>query len=108
MPQIIVTADKQTERGESPVMFRERVSVRDFESEHFAAQLMERLGWAVGDAHAVERESDHESHKSDHASETESWREAESKAESESESERECEANSLPMPGLSPAVPQPL
>jgi hypothetical protein len=105
MPQIIVTADKPTERGESPVMFRERVSVRDFESEHFAAQLMERLGWAVGDAHAVERESDHES---DHKLETESWREAESKAESEGESEGESEANSLPMPGLSPAVPQPL
>lgn len=105
MPQIIVTADKQTERGESPVMFRERVSVRDFESEHFAAQLMERLGWAVGDAHAVERECDH-------ASETESWRQSESESEhrpgSESESERESEANSLPMPGLSPAVPQPL
>jgi hypothetical protein len=95
MPQIIVTADKQTERGESPVMFRERVSVRDFESEHFAAQLMERLGWAVGDAQAVEREPDH-------ASEPEPWR------ESESESESEREANSLPMSELSPAVPQSL
>jgi hypothetical protein len=91
MPEIIVLADKQTESGESPVVFRERVSVRDLESEHFAAQLIERLGWAVGDAHAVEREPDQ-------ASEPEPWR--------ESESEREPEANSLPMSGLSPAVPQ--
>jgi hypothetical protein len=37
------------------VTLRERVSVADFESEHFAAQLVERLGWAVGDAHEVER-----------------------------------------------------
>src|SRR6185437_5474337 len=50
MPQIIVTADKLDEDAEAPIMFRERVSVSDFESEHFAAQLVERLGWAVGDA----------------------------------------------------------
>jgi len=50
MPQIIVTTDKLAEDGEPPIMFRERVSVSDFESEHFAAQLVERLGWAVGDA----------------------------------------------------------
>jgi hypothetical protein len=31
-------------------MFRERVSVSDFESRHFANQLVERIGWAVGDA----------------------------------------------------------
>ncbi|MGH2891687.1 MAG: hypothetical protein ACRDPM_00260 [Solirubrobacteraceae bacterium] len=57
MPQIIVTADNLAEDGESPIMFRERVSVSDFESEHFAAQLMERLGWAVGDADEVNRRS---------------------------------------------------
>jgi hypothetical protein len=58
MPQIIVTADSPTEDGSPPVMFRERVTERDFESGHFAAQLMERLGWAVGDAHAVDRQPD--------------------------------------------------
>jgi hypothetical protein len=51
MPHIIVTADQ----GEEAVMLRERVSVADFESEHFAAQLVERLGWAVGDADQAER-----------------------------------------------------
>lgn len=57
MPQIIVIADKQTEDAEAPIMFRERVSVSDFESEHFAAQLVERLGWAVGDADELNRRS---------------------------------------------------
>jgi hypothetical protein len=55
VPQIIVTADKATEDGERAVMFTERVTVHDFESDHFQAQLVERLGWAVGDAHAVEQ-----------------------------------------------------
>jgi hypothetical protein len=81
MPQIIVTADRATDTGESPVMFRERVSARDFESPHFANQLVERLGWAVGDAHAVECEPPRE-------------------FEPEPESERE------PMPALSPVLPQ--
>jgi hypothetical protein len=57
MPQIIVTADKLAEDGEPPIMFRERVSVSDLESEHFAAQLVERLGWAVGDADELNRGS---------------------------------------------------
>jgi hypothetical protein len=54
MPHIIVIADQSSGREESAVMLRERVSVADFESEHFAAQLVERIGWAVGDAHEVE------------------------------------------------------
>jgi hypothetical protein len=57
MPQIIVTADQSAEDTEPPIMFRERVSESDFESEHFAAQLMERLGWAVGDAEEINRRS---------------------------------------------------
>jgi hypothetical protein len=56
MPQIIVTADKPTEGDERQVMFSERVNVRDFESEHFQGQLVERLGWAVGDAAAVDQQ----------------------------------------------------
>jgi hypothetical protein len=56
MPQIIVTADKATDRADTPVMMRERVNVSDFESDHFAAQLVERVGWAVSDAHEVEQE----------------------------------------------------
>ncbi|MEA2213488.1 MAG: hypothetical protein QOF83_3436 [Solirubrobacteraceae bacterium] len=57
MPQIIVMADARSDRREDSVMFTERVSVNDFESEHFQTQLVERLGWAVGDADAVERDS---------------------------------------------------
>jgi hypothetical protein len=54
MPQIIVTAENPRADGERAVMFTERVSISDFESDHFQAQLVERLRWAVGDAHAVE------------------------------------------------------
>ncbi|MGI8902537.1 MAG: hypothetical protein ACR2IP_02515 [Solirubrobacteraceae bacterium] len=56
MPQIIVTADQPSDRAEARVMLRERVNVADFESGHFAAQLVERLGWAGGDAHEAEQD----------------------------------------------------
>lgn len=55
MPQIIVTADRGAAFEAGAVTHRERVSVADFESEYFASQLVERLGWAVGDADEVER-----------------------------------------------------
>jgi len=55
MPQIIVAADRGAAFREGAVTFRERVNVADFESQHFAAQLVERLGWAVEDADRVER-----------------------------------------------------
>jgi hypothetical protein len=57
MPQIIVTADELDHRGDGAVLLKERVNVSDFESDHFAAQLVERLGWAVGDAAKVEDQS---------------------------------------------------
>jgi hypothetical protein len=46
MPRIIVTADDSSER----VLHSERVSPSDFETEHFRAQLAERVAWAVDDA----------------------------------------------------------
>ena len=55
MPHIIVMADGTDGRQEATVMLRERVNVTDFESVHFAHQLVERLGWAVGDADEAER-----------------------------------------------------
>lgn len=58
MPHILVIADRTPEGDEPQVMFRERVSVRDFESRHFAQQLVERIGWAVGDAAAVTERSE--------------------------------------------------
>ncbi len=54
MPQIIVKADRGSGRGEDAVLLRERINSSDFESATFAARLVERLGWAVDDAHAVE------------------------------------------------------
>ena len=50
MPQIIVKADHAPEHEPDGVMLRERVNIADFESERFAANLVERLGWAVVDA----------------------------------------------------------
>ena len=52
MPRIIVTADGPT----GIVMLTERINVADFESDHFRAHLVERLAWAVGDAHAAEHD----------------------------------------------------
>jgi hypothetical protein len=57
VPHITVTANRSSDRGNGPVMLRERVSVTDFESDHFAAQLVERLGWAVSDADEVESQA---------------------------------------------------
>jgi hypothetical protein len=58
VPHIMVTAD----RGEGAVMLMERINLSDFDSQHFASQLVERLGWAVSDAHDAEREEDHPDH----------------------------------------------
>jgi hypothetical protein len=54
VPQIIVTADHAQEREQGGIMLRERVNAADFESERFAANLIERLGWAVVDATEAE------------------------------------------------------
>ena len=56
MPQIIVTADRGSDRGEGTVTLRERISISDFDSQTFAQHLVERLGWAVGDAHEAEQQ----------------------------------------------------
>lgn len=55
MPQIIVTANSPHASSEQAVMLRERVSVSDFDSQHFADQLVQRIGWAVSDADDVEQ-----------------------------------------------------
>ena len=51
MPRIIVMADRPSDI----VMLSERISVAHLESEQFRAHLLERLSWAVGDAHAAEQ-----------------------------------------------------
>jgi hypothetical protein len=57
MPQILVEADRRSEDG-STVVYRERISLSDFESDHFSGQLVERVGWAVLDADELERTED--------------------------------------------------
>jgi hypothetical protein len=39
----------------STVVYRERISIVDLRSDHFSGQLVERVGWAVGDASKLER-----------------------------------------------------
>jgi hypothetical protein len=53
MPQIIVTADDKLELDGTVITLRERINVDDFDSDRFAANLVERLGWAVVDAAEV-------------------------------------------------------
>lgn len=55
MPQIIVTAGDAADL-EAAVTLRERINLTDFESERFAANLIERLGWAVSDAAEAEKQ----------------------------------------------------
>jgi hypothetical protein len=64
MPQITVTAD----RGDGAVTtWRERINASDFESAHFAHQFVERIGWAVSDAHEVEEHAGRQPLSSDSA-----------------------------------------
>jgi hypothetical protein len=53
MPQILVVTDPR-ERDASTVVYRERISTSDLESDHFSGQLVERVGWAVVDADQIE------------------------------------------------------
>jgi hypothetical protein len=55
MAYITVTAD-QPNGGRDAVTLTERVVPRDLESDHFSAQLIERLGWALVDAEDINRE----------------------------------------------------
>jgi hypothetical protein len=53
MPQILVVTDP-LEKAASTVVYRERISLSDLESEHFSGQLVERVGWAMLDADQLE------------------------------------------------------
>lgn len=53
MPQILVVTDP-AEQDASTVVYRERISTTDLESDHFSGQLVERVGWAVVDADQIE------------------------------------------------------
>jgi hypothetical protein len=53
MPTIIVMSTSTT-KHDSAVTLREEVQPAHLESEHHAAQLIERIGWAVTDAETDE------------------------------------------------------
>ena len=53
MPRILVTTDGPNGR-EMAVVLQERVLPSDLESDHFSAQLVERVGWALVDADEIE------------------------------------------------------
>jgi hypothetical protein len=55
MPRIIVQADPSP-GSEALTVLQERVTPSDFQSMHFAMQLLERINWAVGDAKQAELE----------------------------------------------------
>ena len=59
MPQILVVTDIN-EEADREVVYRERISLSDLESDHFSGQLGERVGWAVLDADELEHEDGQE------------------------------------------------
>ena len=54
MPRMLVITES-LDRSDREVMLDEHVATSDLDSDHFAAQLVERIGWALGDAETAER-----------------------------------------------------
>jgi len=59
MPQLLISTDRSDEDA-GEVVYRERINLSDLESDHFSNQLVERVGWALHDADAIEHEPDGE------------------------------------------------
>jgi hypothetical protein len=57
MPQILVATDLHDDT-DTTIVYRERISLTDLESDHFSGQLVERVGWAVLDADEIEHGDD--------------------------------------------------
>src|SRR5437899_5067265 len=55
MPRVIVTTDPSELPGQAPVLLDERVHSVHLSSGHAAAQLIERLAWAISDAEEAEQ-----------------------------------------------------
>ena len=58
MPEIIVTSNASTEQ-DSTVTLSEDVQPEHLASQHHAAQLIERVGWAVTEAKDAEETGPH-------------------------------------------------
>jgi hypothetical protein len=56
MPRILITTEP-IEKPDSGVMLNEQIATSDLASDHFATQLIERIGWALADAEATEDHS---------------------------------------------------
>jgi hypothetical protein len=54
MPRIRITTDRTRAAG-APVLLDERIAASDLSSDHFAAALIERIGWALADADDAEQ-----------------------------------------------------
>ena len=54
MARIIVTTDPTTQHA-APVLLEESVNSIHLDNDHTAAQLIERLGWAIADAEDTQR-----------------------------------------------------
>jgi hypothetical protein len=56
MPRILVMTDPN-QHPDAPVLLDEAVRPEHLLDDHAAAQLIERIGWAVTDANDVERQA---------------------------------------------------
>jgi len=56
MPRMLVMTEP-AEQAHAEVMLSEHVATGDIASDHFAAQLVERIAWALADAERLERRS---------------------------------------------------
>jgi len=56
MPRILVTTEP-IDKPDAGVMMDEKVATSDLASNHFADQLIERIGWAIVDAERTEHHS---------------------------------------------------
>ena len=56
MPRILVTTEP-IDKPDAGVMLDEKVATSDLASNHFADQLIERIGWAIVDAEGTEHHS---------------------------------------------------
>jgi hypothetical protein len=54
MPRIVVLAN--LDGGMERQTFMEDVRASELESQHFVGQIVERLGWGLADAHALENQ----------------------------------------------------
>jgi hypothetical protein len=61
MPRVIVTTDPSSLPSDMSVLLDEQVGAVHVSSRHGAAQLAERIAWAIADAEAAERSHEQES-----------------------------------------------